>query len=282
LPSDPPPAVLDALRRLLAPLVHVLIHFGITFTALGPLLKRAYVEAAERHFALPGRPLSDSRVALLTGLHRKDISLLRHAPPDAPVRPRAPALAAQVLSRWIGHPDWRGADGAPLPLPRAPRPGDGGRSFEALVAGISRDIRPRTLLDELLRTGQVREAPDGQLVLVRAADLPQGDLDRLAYYFGRNLADHLATAGANLTGAAPPQLERALAFDGLSASAVRQLTEMAEQQGMAMLLRLNTMAIALAEADPPAPAEAQRFTLGLYVHSVADPIPPPTDAEPPT
>ena len=261
----PPPAVTAAVEALLAPLIRVLIHFGITFPLLGGLLKRGYVDVATSRFTLAEREMSDSRVALLTGLHRKDVSLLRHRPEEA-VRP-AGTLSAQVVSRWLGHPDWQDSAGQPLALPRA---ADAGPSFEALVEGISRDIRPRTLLDELLRTGLLRERADGMLLLVTAADVPRGDLARLAYYFGRNLADHAAAAGHNLTGGTPPHLERALAFDGLSEAAVAALTEEAGRLGMEMLTRLNAMAVTLAEADPPAPGEAQRFIAGLYVFSAPD------------
>jgi len=264
-PSGPPAAVTAALERLLAPLLRVLIHFGVTFPMLGTLLKRGYVDAATRHFALPDRELSDSRVALLTGLHRKDVSVLRHRPEEAKTRPGT--LSARVLSRWLAHPDWSDAAGRPMVLPRA---ADTGPSFEALVVSISRDVRSRTLLDELLRLGVVRERADERLELLGAADIPSGDLDRLAYYFGRNLGDHIAAAGHNLIGERPPYMERALAFDGLSEAAIAQLTEEAGRLGMAMLIQLNAMAVRLAEADPPDPAAAQRFMTGLYVFSTQD------------
>jgi hypothetical protein len=277
--AGPPAAVLAALRAVLAPLVRVLIHFGVTFPTLGSLLKQAYVAEAERSFALPGRGTSDSRISLLTGVHRKDVQALRHAPAEATPRAASPTLAAQVVSHWIGHPGWRDAAGEPLALPRGARPGDGGRSFEALVAGLNRDLRPRTLLDELLRVGLVREGADGLLRVLGAAEVPQGDLERLAYYFGRNLADHIAAAGHNLAGGTPPFLERALAFDGLSAAAVAELTDCAREGAMALLVRLNERAVHLAEADPPPPEASHRFMTGLYVYAQADPQPVPGPAD---
>lgn len=259
-PSGPPAAVIAALERLFAPLLRVLIHFGVTFPILGTLLKRGYVDAATRHFALPDRALSDSRVALLTGLHRKDVSLLRHRPQKAKTRPGT--LSAQVLSRWLAHPDWSDTGGRPMVLPRA---AETGPSFEALVVSISRDVRSRTLLDELLRRGAVRERSDGLLELLGAADIPSGDMDRLAYYFGRNLGDHIAAAGHNLIGERAPYIECALAFDGLSDAGITQLTEEAGRLGMEMLTKLNGMAVTLAEADLPNPAAAQRFMAGIFV-----------------
>jgi hypothetical protein len=63
----PPPALVAAVRRILAPMVRVLIHFGVTFPSLSVLLKGVYVEQAERHFRLSGKAMTDSRVTLLTG-----------------------------------------------------------------------------------------------------------------------------------------------------------------------------------------------------------------------
>ena len=77
-PLAPRPAVVSALRRLLRPIVRLLLNNGITFPYLSDLLKLIYVETAEKEFGLDVRPLTDSRVTLLTGVHRKDVRRLRH------------------------------------------------------------------------------------------------------------------------------------------------------------------------------------------------------------
>lgn len=263
----PPPAVVVAVMRVLRPVVRVLIHFGITFPALSARLKGVYVDVAERDFALPGRPTSDSRITLLTGVHRKDVRSLRGQPePTRAVPAAAPSLPAQVLARWLGDAAYRTADGAPLPLARA----GAAPSFEALVAGISKDIRPRALLDELLHAGLVRDREDGRLDLAAAAHLPQGDLERLAHYYGRNLADHAAAAGHNLAGERPPFLERAMFHDGLTAPSINALRAEAERLGMEMLVRLNRLASDLSAADAATPAPKRRFTAGLYLFDAPD------------
>jgi hypothetical protein len=277
----PPPAVLGAVRRVLRPVVRVLIHYGITFPTLATLLKGVYVDVAERDYALPGRPMTDSRVSLLTGVHRKDVSRLRDQPDPArdPVA-ASPSLAAQVLARWMGDSAFRTPDGTPLPLPRAGAGASTGPSFEALVAGISKDIRPRALLDELLRAGLVRERDDGLLDLAASAHLPHGDLDKLAHYYGRNLADHAAAAGHNLMGngligngspeSGPPFLERAMFHDGLSARSVEALQAEAERRGMELLVHLNRLATELSARDDAAGDAVLRFTAGLYTYSAPD------------
>lgn len=263
----PPPPVMAAVRLVLRPVVRVLIHFGVTFPTLATLLKGVYVDVAERDFALPGRPMTDSRVTLLTGVHRKDVSRLRDQPaPQRDPVAASPSLAAQVVARWLGDAAFRTAEGAPLPLPRA----GGEPSFEALVAGISKDIRPRALLDELLRAGLVQEAAEGLLELAASAHLPHGEMDKLAHYYGRNLADHAAAAGYNLTGGTPPFLERAMFHDGLSARSVEELRAEAERLGMAMLVGLNRRATELSDRDATAGGPKLRFTTGLYAYSAPD------------
>ncbi len=270
LPTVPPSAVIAATRRVLGPLVRVLIGFGIPWPMFSGLVKAVYVEVAERDFALPGKPMTDSRITLMTGVHRKDVSQLRGRPLSAAaVAATAPSLGAQVLGRWLGHDDYRTEQGGPRRLPRAGR-ADGEASFEALVTGISKDIRPRALLDELLHAGLVREGPDGLLDLVVSAHLPRGDLDKLAYYFGRNLADHIAAAGHNLAGGAPPFLERAMFHDGLTAESVATLQMEVERAGMEMLVRLNRIATELADRDEGKVAANHRFTAGLYLYSAPD------------
>ncbi len=268
--TTPPPAVIAAVRRVLVPLVRTLIGFGVSWPMLSGLVKAVYVDVAERDFALPDKPMTDSRITLLTGVHRKDVSQLRSAAPspDA-VAAASPTLGAQVLGLWLGHDDYRDAYGAPRPLPRVPRTA-GEVSFESLVTGVSKDIRPRALLDELLHAGLVRERADGLLDLVVAAHVPRGDIDKLSYYYGRNLADHLAAAGHNLAGGGPPFLERAMFHDGLTAESVATLRREMEEVGMAMLIHLNRIATDLAAQDDGREAAIHRFTAGLYSFSADD------------
>lgn len=272
-PASPPSAVVAAMRRVLTPLVRVWIGFGMPWPMLSGLVKSVYVEVAERDFALPGKATSDSRISMLTGVHRKDVSQLRGKAPSAEaVAMASPSLGAQVLGRWLGHDDYRDGTGRPRSLPRVARD-EGEPAFETLVSGISKDIRPRVLLDELLHAGLVAEREDGLLDLLVAAHLPRGDLDKLAYYFGRNLADHIAAAGHNLAGGAPPFLERAMFHDGLTAESVATLRIEAERVGMDMLVRLNRIAMELADRDEGRADAGHRFTAGLYCFDAPDGVP---------
>ena len=66
------------LLALLRPLVRYLIGQGWTYPALCELLKAVFVAEAQGHHSEgTHRPTTDSRISLLTGIHRKDVKRLR-------------------------------------------------------------------------------------------------------------------------------------------------------------------------------------------------------------
>ena len=73
----PSPAVVRALRKVLRPLVHLMLSRGITYPYLSDMLKGLFVEVADRDFRLDDKPPTDSRISLISGVHRKDVSRLR-------------------------------------------------------------------------------------------------------------------------------------------------------------------------------------------------------------
>ena len=113
------------LARLLRPLVRLLIRSGITFPALIDLLRELYVNVAENEFPLPDKAQTDSRVSLLTGIHRKEVRRLRGA--GAPVNMVPAAVSAPRRSSRGGRPRlnsriWRDARCHCPALPKAALP----------------------------------------------------------------------------------------------------------------------------------------------------------------
>jgi hypothetical protein len=260
----PRPALLAALRHLLRPLVRLLTAQGVTCPMLAELLKQLYVEVAVQDFGLDGRPPTDSRVTLLTGVHRKDVKRLRGvATAGAPPMPETVALGAQLAALWTTRRDRRDRRGRPRPLPRLASQG-GERSFEGLVAGISKDIRARSVLDEWLRLGVAEIDAEDRVVLRSDAFVPSRGADEKAFYFGHNLQAHLAAAAHNMQGAAPPFLERSVHYEGLSAESIARLAARGESLGMKALQALYTEAKALAARDRKRDEPKQRMAFGIY------------------
>lgn len=263
----PAASLVAALRHLLRPLIHLLIARGYTYPMLADLLKEIYVDIADRDFRLRGEPPTDSRVSLLSGVHRKDVRRLRGAAPlDEEAVPETVALGAQLAAAWTTKREFLDSKGRPRRLARLASQG-GKRSFEALVEGVSRDIRARSVLDEWLRLGVVELDKDDHVVLRAAAFVPARGFDEKAFYLGHNLHDHLAAAAHNLQGAGPPFLERSVHYDALGPESEAQLAALAEETGANALQKMNRKAIACEARDLRNAAPKRRFTFGIYFFS---------------
>lgn len=265
-PEIAPEGLAAAVRRLLRPLVRLLIARGLLYPWTANLLRGVYVEVAEAEFPVPGKPQTDSRLTLLTGVHRKDIKRLRSQPRDRAVAPRAASLGAQVIARWLAMPEYLDEQGAPRPLPRLAGGGESA-SFESLVRSVNTDIRPRVVLDEWLRLGLVRVDEQDRVCLDVQAFIPAEGSAEMTYFFGRNLHDHLAAAVHNMLGESPPWLERSVNYTSLSPASVAELSELGRRRGLALLQELNARALELQRRDAGQPDAARRFNLGLYVFS---------------
>ena len=231
---------------------------GLTAPVVYSLLKRVYVEVAETHFALDDKPLTDSRIAMLTGVHRKDIRTIRGETDDgAGEARRKSALLATVIGQWMTNPDFLDAKGDPRPLPRSET------GFDALVRAVSKDVRPRTVLDELTRAGLVTDAGDGTLHLRADAVVGTSSTAEREAFFAANVGDHLAAATENLLSDVPPFFERAVFYNQMPQEAVDEIEETARQEAQALLEALSRKSSALhREHDGDGPR--QRYRMGIY------------------
>ncbi|MEO1293796.1 MAG: DUF6502 family protein [Pseudomonadota bacterium] len=264
----------EAFKRLLRPLATAMIQQGIPAPAAYRLLKEAFVEAAEQDFTLDGTRATDSRVSLLTGVHRKDVKDIRTRSEPEPAA-LGGTLLATVIGRWLGDRANTDAEGTALPLPRS---AETGPSFDALVAGVNKDVRPRTVLDELVFQNLVRIDEDTDTVhLLADAFIGRRDRAHLFHFFERNLADHAAAAAANLLRSddGAPFLERAVFYNNLNPTSVDMLEEMARNASDAVLQELNRAALTHQTNDTDASqtetahsgdTARERFRFGVYFY----------------
>ena len=265
-PAEASESLVAGLRRIFRPLARLLIARSLTFPFAANLLRGVYVDVAVDEFPVSGKPQSDSRITLLTGVHRKDVKRLRHQRHLAARAPRRASLASQLIARWTSLSEYLDENGSPRPLPRLASAGDA-QSFESLVRSINTDIRPRVVLDEWLRLGIVRVDDQDRVCLQVQAFIPREGSEEIAYYFGRNLHDHLAAAVHNVLGEPTPFLDRSVNYNNLSSAAVAELTDLARQRGMEVLQEINARALRLQQRDSGQPAASNRFNFGLYVFS---------------
>lgn len=264
--NSAPPALLQAVERALRPLVALLLDQGVGLPALVEMLKGIYVQTAEALLAGDAHGASDSRVSVMSGVHRKDVRRLRRGE-DRPVRAPASALrGAQLVAQWSARREFRDARGRPARLPRLRSVG-GARSFEALAQSVTRDVGPRALLEELLRLGVVRLDSRDRVCLSQDAFVPARGLEEKAYYFGKNLHDHAAAAARNLKGEGEPLLERSVHYVALSERSAQELARLARKAGMRALEAVNRAAYERKRRDKASANARHRVHFGVYFYT---------------
>jgi hypothetical protein len=265
-PASPEgPALLDACRALLRPLAELAIAKGLHHAELDELLRAAFVEAAlaAHPDVTPHRAVS--RVSTATGLHRREVTRLLQREPTTEAR-RSPAT--QVFTRWLSDPAWR--DEGDEALPSLPRQG-AGRSFESLAQSVTKNVHPRSVLEELCRLGLARLDEAGDRVeLLRERFAPAGDTPRMLGFVGSNVGDHLRAAVANVLAAEPQHLEQALFADELSHVSVQLLQPLVRAQWQQLLRGLAPAVQKLIEDDQAhGRTQDQRVRVGLYAYTEA-------------
>ena len=264
--NSPPSALVSALRRVLRPLVKLMLAQGITYPYVSDLLKSVFVEVADKEFKLDGRQQSDSRISLLSGVHRKDVKRLRDGGYGDDTIPAAVSLGATLVARWVSIPEYLDKHGNPLPLSRLASNG-AAVSFETLVASVSKDIRSRVVLDEWLSLGVAHINDQGLVCLNTEAFVPEKGYDEKVYYFGANVHDHLAACTHNLMGGKPPFLERSVYYDQLNAASVQDLTNLSKELGTQALKKINQRALELLRMDATQSDATFRMNFGVYFFS---------------
>ena len=261
--------VVAAIRHVLRPLVRLLLSHGITYQVFSELVKSAYVKVAEEEFRLAARPQTDSRISLLTGIHRREISRLRSEPESEIKLSQHASMGALLLTIWSGHAEYLDEQGMPIPLPRlASR--TGGPSFEAMVQSVSKDFRARVVLDEWLRQGIVTLDQDDNVHLVTDAFVQPQGFEEKTFYFGQNIHDHMAATVHNLAGNSPPFFERCVYYDKLSPASVKELADYSRTVGMRSLHAVNKRAAELQKRDHGKTDAMHRSNFGIYSYSEAE------------
>jgi hypothetical protein len=144
-----------ALSLMLKPLVRLLIGQGVTHAEFSETAKEVYVETALRHFETEGR-VNKSRVAILTGLTRKEVKNVVDRSISSDRREKTFSRPARVLTGWYSDPMFQGPYGIPLELPYESS-GEEEPSFAELVRRYSGDMAPRQMLNQLIESGAIVE-----------------------------------------------------------------------------------------------------------------------------
>jgi hypothetical protein len=262
--TDEQQALMAALGAVMEPLARLAVSRGLPYATLEQMLRLSVVREAQA--AHPGQPphRSVSRISATTGLNRREVGRLLELlaqPTPAQVR-RAPA--AELFTHWLTDASYRDAAGRPLVLPRlGPAP-----SFETLAQGVTRDVHPRSLLDELLRLNLATLDEDADTVQIsQEGFVPTGDRVRMLGFLADNVGDHLKAGVDNVLGGERRHFEQAVYADDLSDAAIAATRALIAPQWKRLLETLvPPLEKAVAEGETLPVHQRRRIRVGLYAY----------------
>lgn len=150
------------LALLLKPVVRFSMRRQFSIQAFEEVLRRVFVQIAEEEITTGGDSPNDSRISVMTGLARREVSACRSSSePDDSLKSQP--IFARVVAQWEQDRKYRDSKGNIRELSC-----EGERSeFAKLVKSISAHVKPATVLFELQRNGAV-ELSEGRASLKRA------------------------------------------------------------------------------------------------------------------
>jgi Family of unknown function (DUF6502) len=262
-------AVLSVFAAMVRPLMRVAFEYGISASEIAGVVRRTYIQALEARLLEQKRPTTDSRLAVVAGLAKSDVTALREATrAGAPHSLRATVSLDQVtnlLTVWHTHSGFSGAYGLALELDLVPTADSPRRSFRELLAAACPGADEEALLDELIASGSVEVIDSTTVRCLSRAYVQQGaDVKRIER-MGRFLAAITGNFVHNLLRVSPEPVyfERAVVSDELLSEVGRdKFLALAGERGQELLTELDTFLTRLAATDGS--ASGKRYGVGVY------------------
>jgi len=264
--------LIRAYRVLLGPLVRILLRQGISYAEFSEVAKAVYVEVALKDFKVAGRRTTRTRIAVITGLTRKEVKrVIDEAIKDRYETKTKFSRLGRVLVGWHTDTDFTGPYGMPLELQYETN-NQGEPTFSELVKRHSGDMSPRSILDELIRVGAVRETDAGWFRVLRREYIPEALGQHNFERTGVVVRNFVNTVDFNMTKPAPGKgrFERnVMADDGIRAVDLPKFDRYVRDRCQALLEEIDNWLTGLPKPDPSAGDEVIHTGIGVY-HYLSD------------
>lgn len=258
-----------AVLRLLRPLVRILLRNGMSYGTFADLAKWIYVDVAMQEFRIEGRKQSTSRVAVLTGLSRKEVKRMQEIPrPDDSHQDEKYNRAARIIAAWRREPEFQNANGDPSALSIS----GPWSTFSDIVRRFSGDVPVRAILDELLRIGAVKQLENGKIALLKKAYIPESNEAEKIHILGTDVGHLVSTIGHNLNPDRPaPRFQRKVSYDNLPDEALPTFRTLSTKRAQKLLEHLDEWLASNDRDTNPSMEGTGRNVAGLGIYYFEEP-----------
>lgn len=269
---SPKDTALSACRKLMEPIIGILLRNGITHKDLAAVCKQLYVQVASKEFGIRGRQTNLSRIALLTGIDRKEVGRIKeslqhnHASEN---NQQSQDRLTRVLSGWHQDMDFVDDQGNPKVIPiEGELP-----SFAQLARRYGGDMPTSALLKELKRSEAIQEDEAGNLHAIKRYFIPAQSDPSALLRAGSVLSDLGHTLQHNLYKAHTHKnqtlhFERRASNPEMSPQVAAAFRAYVEQEGQAFLEKIDAWLSAHEQPGAPGspqPTTKMRLGVGTYL-----------------
>lgn len=256
-----------AVTRMLAPLVRVLLRHGVSHAEFASWAKQSYVEEAHKHFGIDGKSPTVSRLAIVTGINRKEVKRILDLPADVVPAVAKHNRAIRVVTGWLQDSEYNNSKGKPLALTY----GDADCGFNQLVKRYGGDVPARAVLDELLRVGTVSEEKN-LISLVTKGYVPHESEEAMLDLFATSARDLLTTLDHNVSGEGKSRLQMSVAYDDVGKEGLEAFRKLSSKKALALLQDLDTALSKHDRTKNPSAGGEGRFRTGLGVYLIEEAV----------
>jgi len=262
--------LLEALGKALEPVLLLLLKSGISWKDFSDVAKEKFVSVATESFGIRGRPTNISRVAILTGLDRREVARLRRRATEQRTAQGYMSKPTQLLHAWYHDSQYLDSSGNPRDLELEGAQG----SFAELVRQYAPGIPLVAMLKELRAAGAVADLDGQRLRALKRSYVPHELSENLVRLWGSVLQDVGATLEHNLSRqkAELPRFDRRALSLRVDPKALPEFREMLEGEGQAFLERVDEW-ISAHELESTLHEQGRGIRLGVGVYHIQDRIP---------
>ena len=266
--------LLRAARRILQPLVKIMLRNGVSAQVFGELSRKVYVDVAAQDFQPPnGKKQTVANISVLTGLNRKEVSRLASLPEFGDEDKAQWTRCGRVLDGWLTDAEFQTDAGFPMDLPFT----GASPNFSDLVNRYSGDMYPLPVRQELERTGAIREVA-GMLRMTKRGYVPSKDPSAILNILGIDTAELIDTIDHNLQTENDPLLQYKVLADNLPAEKIDDFNAFSRRIAMNAIDEIRLWLIEH-DAGDDRPGKALRYFAGVGVYQINRPIPPTIGAD---
>jgi hypothetical protein len=230
-------ALYHASYKLVSSLTKIMLRKGIAFSEFIQVVKQAYVDTCEQHLLETEGKATTSRIAIATGLTRKDVAKIR----KSPLTPETISLkynrSIRVISGWLEDKEFCTPGGYPEVLPINGIE----KSFSVLVERYSGNMTTRAMLDELESVGIIKRIEKEHVSLQHHAYIPSGDEDEALTIMGTDVALLISTINHNMT-SQPEEVyyQRKVCYNNLPEECIKELQALVKAESQILLEKYNS------------------------------------------